>query len=261
MNITQIKVFGERNTGTNWLEDLLMKNYDISIIHHREIIHTQTTELEKKFVSSLPQSQQVFMQECINDSIFEYKAAHLFGWKHSAIVADTLKKHPKFEETGFIFLVKDPYTFIKSLHKRPYHALSKLPKNIDKFLETPWPTLRRDNINTPLLSTPIELWNYKVTSYLDFLEKNSNAILLRYESLLENHEYLFDVIEDKFLLKAESRLPIVKSTKYDRMNTNDYQKKYLKTSPSSGLNSASLDLMRSVLDERLMKSCQYSHPA
>ena len=76
----------------------------------------------------------------------------------------------------------------------------------------------------------------------------------------ENHEYLFDVIEDKFFLKSDSRLPITKSTKSDRMNTNDYQKKYLNTSPASGLNSASIDLMHSTLDDRLMKTCQYSHP-
>lgn len=259
MEITQIKVFGERNTGTNWLEDLLMKNYSIPVIHHREIIREKLTEQEKKFIESLPRKQRTFMRECINDSIFKYKAAHLFGWKHSALVADDLCNHPKFEETGFIFLVKDPYAFIKSLHKRPYHTLVEIPKNIDKFLASPWPTLRRDNINSPLLNTPIELWNYKVASYFEFLEKHSNAILLRYESLLENYELLFDVIEDKFLLKSESRLSILKSTKYDRMSTNDYKKKYLKTNASSGLSSASIDLMRSTLNERLMEDCQYEN--
>ncbi|MGD1854735.1 MAG: hypothetical protein ACFB2W_10825 [Leptolyngbyaceae cyanobacterium] len=257
MAITQIKVFGERNTGTNWLEDLLIKNYSIPVIHHREIIKKQTTANEKAFIESLPQEQQVFMRERISDSIFEYKASHLFGWKHAAIVPEKLEKHPHFEETGFIFLVKNPYTFLKSLHKRPYHSLIQLPKNIDKFIDMPWPTLSRDNISHALLNNPIELWNYKVASYLNFLESHSNAILLRYESLLENYELLFDVIEDKFLLKSGSRSPILKSTKYDRMNTNDYQNKYLHNDSKDGLSSSSIELIRSSLDERLMRSCQY----
>ena len=230
------------------------------MIHHREIIHENITEKEKKFIESLPRNQRTFMREYINDSIFKYKAAHLFGWKHSALVADNLLRHPKFEKTGFIFLVKAPYTIIKSLHKRPYHTLVQVPNSIDKFLSSPWPTLYRDNINIPLLNTPIELWNYKVASYFKFLEKYNNAILLRYESLLENYEILFDIIEDKFLLKSDSRLPMLKSTKYDRMNTNDYKSKYLKTNSSNGLSSTSIDLMCSTLDERLMEACQYKNP-
>ena len=258
MKIEQVKIFGERNTGTNWLEDLIMKNYDIPVIHHRGIINQETTDFERDFIASLPKAQRVFVEESVKDSIF-YRATHLFGWKHSSVVSEILETHPKFRETAFIFLVKNPFSFIKSLHKRPYNTLVSLPKKVDEFVETPWPTLRRDYIDKAILNTPVELWNYKVSSYFDFLAKNDNAILIRYEALLENHEFLFDIIDEKFKLKAKSRTPILKSTKFDKLNTNDYQKKYLKSNPSSGLSQNSIELIQSVLDERLMKSCQYSH--
>ena len=44
MKIQQIKVFGERNTGTNWVESTLRKNYDIPIVHHNGIIKNFTTK-------------------------------------------------------------------------------------------------------------------------------------------------------------------------------------------------------------------------
>ena len=257
MDITQIKVFGERNTGTNWLENLLMQNYDAPVIHHRGIISQEMTDLERKFLASLPRVQQLFMEEKIKDAIFETKGSKLFGWKHSSVLSENINKHPKFNETGFIFLVKNPFSFIKSLHKRPYNTLINVPKKVDDFIITPWPTLHRDYTCSPLLETPVELWNYKVSSYCNFLDSHKNALLLRYESLLENHELLFSLVEEKFKLKPKTRLPILKSTKFDKLNTDDYRNKYLNTNPSSGLRLNSIDLINSVLDDRLVKRCQY----
>lgn len=259
MSVEQIKVFGERNTGTNWLESLVMNNYDIPVIHHRQIIKQKTTEAEQKFIESLPKKNRIFVRERVNDCIFEYRAKHLFGWKHTAVISDGLEQHPEFKKTGFVFIVKHPYTFIKSLHKRPYHALTEVPQSVDKFITTPWPTLHRDNINQPLLSSPVELWNHKVRSYFKFLELNrENAVLFRYESLLENHELLFKSLEEKLCLASKSRLPVLESTKpADRLGTADYRAKYLQKEPASGLNTSSIQLMKSLLDPQLVKQCQY----
>ncbi len=257
MSITQLKVFGERNTGTNWVEAILTKNYNVPLIHHSGIIRNKTTQEQKEFLDLQDKNQKKFIREKLTDAIFENQAAHLFGWKHSCVVYNDLKYLPGFNETGFIFLVKNPYSFIKSLHKRPYHALSEVPKDIDAFISSPWLTVHRDAIKETLLNTPIELWNYKVYSYIKFMENASNSLLLSYEEVLNNPEILFNTIESKFSIIAKSRLAVTQSTKSDILQTDDYKDKYLTNNPMSGLSSSSIDLIREVIDQNLAKVCQY----
>ena len=101
------------------------------------------------------------------------------------------------------------------------------------------------------------MWNHKVSSYVEFIAKHNNALLCRYESLLENYEVLFDMVGEQFSLTPKTKLPVDRSSKPDKLVTADYKKKYLKKDPSSNLSQKSINLMKSILDKTLIEHCQY----
>ncbi len=257
-HIIQIKIFGERNTGTNWLEKIILANYDIPLIHHQGIINREITAEQKSFLNQYSKELRAALRERLIDNIFEsQKAKKLFGWKHSAVHYSYLSKVPLFKKTGFIFLVKNPYSFLKSLHVRPYHSLVKVPKNLDEFVLSPWMTVHRDYTLEPLLKSPLELWNLKTSSYLSFMKKYENCLILRYEDLLEDYDLIFRLIKQKFSIQPILKLKITNSTKDQELKLADYQKKYLEYDPQQGFEIPTLDFIQSSLNRDLIDFLEY----
>ena len=256
--IAQIKIFGERNTGTNWLEKIILANYDIPLIHHQGIIDREITQEQKLFLKQYSQELRVVLRERLIDNIFaSQKARRLFGWKHSAVNYSHLSKINLFEQTGFIFLVKDPYSFLKSLHVRPYHSLVDVPKNLDDFVLTPWMTVNRDYTLEPLLKSPLELWNLKTFSYLSFMKKYENCLILRYEDLLQDYDLIFRLIKQKFSIQPILKLKIINSTKDRELKFADYQKKYLECDPKQGFEQQTIDFIQSSLNRDSIEFLDY----
>lgn len=256
--IAQIKIFGERNTGTNWLEKIILANYDIPLIHHQGIIDREITQEQKLFLKQYSQELRVVLRERLIDNIFaSQKARRLFGWKHSTVNYSHLSKINLFEQTGFIFLVKDPYSFLKSLHVRPYHSLVDVPKNLDDFVLTPWMTVNRDYTLEPLLKSPLELWNLKTFSYLSFMKKYENCLILRYEDLLQDYDLIFRLIKQKFSIQPILKLKIINSTKDRELKFADYQKKYLECDPKQGFEKQTIDFIQSSLNQDLIEFLDY----
>ena len=257
-NISQLKIFGERNTGTNWLEQIILTNYDISLIHHQGIIDREITEEQRLFLNQYGEDLRTVLRERLIDNLFESpKAKNLFGWKHSSVDYSRLSKINLFEQTGFIFIVKNPYSFLKSLHRRPYHSLVNVPNNLDEFVVSPWLTVNRDYTFEPLLKSPLELWNLKNLSYLLFMTKYKNCIVIRYEDLLEDYNLIFRLIQEKFGIKPISKLKITNSTKNKKLKFEDYQDKYLKSDPKQGFEVSTLDFIQSFLNHDLVDFLGY----
>ncbi|RVU85405.1 hypothetical protein EOL70_05525 [Leucothrix sargassi] len=257
MSITQLKIFGERNSGTNWVEETVMSNYEVSLVHHRGVIGKSITDEQRALLRMYGQQERRFIRERFIDAIFEEQFVQFFGWKHSCVDYNLLRDCPSFNETGFIFLVKNPYSFIKSLHQKPYHELLNVPDSLDSFVSSPWLAVQRDLIANPLLETPVELWNYKVSSYFKFMKYSKNSLLLKYEDLLSDPHCLFEAIESRFSISAVNKTVITKSTKSDVLSINDYRKKYLIDDPKDGLSEVSLDFMKGAIDLQVAGACGY----
>jgi hypothetical protein len=253
MEITQLKIFGERNSGTNWIEDVILKNYNLPLLHHRGLIEQHMTTEHRALLSSLPIEERNFVRASITDWIFENYAIDLFGWKHRCVDFEKLQLTKNFDQTGFIFMVRHPYNFIKSLRKKPYHALLPIPDNLDDFISSPWMAMPKDNVPQPLLQSPLLLWNLKIESYLRFVERSNNAIVVRYEDILDDFELLFKMITDKFSVSINTLEPInpaVKKTESCK-NTNSVFNAH------ADLSSTSIEFMRPLIDSNLTTKLNY----
>lgn len=106
------------------------------------------------------------------------------GWKHRrAPKPSEWKKYP-VASTLFIITVRNPYTWLKAMHRQPY-----APHQPDL------PTLAfRNFIKFPLedYENVIQMWNEKNKKYLEFITQVPNAVLVRTEDFSVDQETLFD---------------------------------------------------------------------
>ncbi len=86
------------------------------------------------------------------------------AWKHAA---------PYFDESfakvnaSVIFTIRNPYSWLISLYKRPHHAKGISCKNLEQFVDFPWMTMAKDRV-APVLNSPMGLWNEKLRAYGEF---------------------------------------------------------------------------------------------
>lgn len=142
-----LKIYGERNSGTIYLEWLLKGNFDVNI-------------------DTTPQ----------------------LGWKHRlAPLGEDLEEHHK-NETYFVCLIKNPYSWVLSMHKRPYHHEELRKLSFTDFLTYSYGDYRN----------PVDMWNIKNNSYLNLEKDVTHFTMVKYEDLLVNMKDVLLGISQKF---------------------------------------------------------------
>lgn len=176
-----LKIFGERHTGTKYAQKLIELNFDgVNVIEGRGLDVFE--KIPSKRVASL-----------LYDAYFRLTYNTEFGWKHAAAPSreflDTYLEEGCLEPTEFICLVRDPYSWLLSMHKQPYEKWDTLPRRFEDFLITPWKANDRDSCLD--VQSPMELWNVKNQSYLD-----SGFSLFSFENLVVHPDrFLFRLAE------------------------------------------------------------------
>ena len=142
-----VKIYGERNTGTNYLDALIRKN--------------------------LP-----------SITLLKTMASNALGWKHMLPNPKRINEYKHQDITSIITITKNPYSWLLSMYRKPYHYQGDRATTFHQFLKRPWKTLPRDNC--PDQATPIHLWNSKNGYYLNLHKKlhHIQVICLTYEQLL-----------------------------------------------------------------------------
>jgi hypothetical protein len=182
-----IKVFGERNSGTNYLESLVRRNFTLSILPGK--VNPAFRRL-KEF-------------EIIRYLYFTTTFNTFFGWKHAQINPKLINGIAKSNETLFLVITKNPYSFLLSLYKRPYHQRSR-KADFASFIQSRWNATYFEN-GPKFYESPIELWNAKQASYLEFMSSNFNVYMIRYEDLLLDPEDIFNKVRTKFNLSKSDK--------------------------------------------------------
>jgi len=146
-NKPTIKLYGERNTGTNYLESLIKRNLYVTML--RGDAHPLV-----QFVSP--------WLEWPRDLFFSFTARNNLGWKHAvAVGSEQLQAWNATESIFFITITKNPYSWLLSMQRRPYHLSNKSKAgSFEKFLQTPWRAVGRENY-AGWFETLIDLWNLK----------------------------------------------------------------------------------------------------
>lgn len=167
----KVKLYGERNTGTNYLEKLIRRNLDLELL----------SGVEPGWVMFLHRCYR--RHELIRDLYFNLFFRSHLAWKHSFADPDRLEQVGcRKREVLFVTTTKNPYSWLLSLHRKPY--LQHMPENPDflAFLRRPWHAVGRDG-DLRLYRSPVDLWNRKNASYARLAEALP-TVQVRYEDLV-----------------------------------------------------------------------------
>lgn len=175
--IKRIQVFGERCSGTNYLENLLKQNIqDVALCRD-------------------------------------------FGHKHFFHKSGVRKAH----DCLFVVIYRNPFDWLRSLHRQPYHAAMEL-RNISfsEFIRKPWRCIWDEEADkkpddpvygkemmferNPQTGKPfqnvIRMRTGKIRNWASLQNKTRHHVYVRYESLKEAPDAFMDLITERFGLRA-----------------------------------------------------------
>lgn len=240
-----IKIYGERNTNTNYMSELIKLNLNV-----QELLGTVPHSIAKiqEFVPG---------NETIRDLYFYLTYAKNLGWKHTCVKPQSkLKKYELTKsDISFLTITKNPYSWLLSLYRKPYHQYSH-SSDFESFLKTPWKTVSRDNTDK-VLSSPIELWNIKNRSYLQL--DSETSLNITSEAIFEDPAEIITLISKKLRIsrKTEDFLNYDKSTKNESKDSNYYRSYYLNEEWRKKLSQEAIEVINESLDKELMSHFNY----
>ena len=192
MPIEHFKIMGERNTGTRYLQQLLVKN--LAIPHLR--LNVENGKLNK-------------MSEVEKDAVYE-RQEDFWGWKH-ACAAPRLVMDARSQEAGRILFVvtsKNPYSWLLSMWRHPYHYVGAKPATFDKFLRRPWQIVGRERFegcggeparhakHQRFFKSPVDMWNRKLRSFAQLAAPYVAKV--RYEDLVDDPSAVVQLLKQNF---------------------------------------------------------------
>jgi hypothetical protein len=248
MGKNQIKIYGERNTGTNYLIELISRNFNINVLNG--VAPDRLIALENLLHSG----------EVLKDFYFYFAFGRTLGWKHSSVKSPKeLAKYKISRNTYFITLSKNPYSWLLSLYKNPYHYKGKVG-TFEEFIETPYKNVKRENTGKSS-EYPVNIWNIKNKSYIG-LNNELKIINLKYEELLIDPEKTINKIKMKFNLELKNStfVNVTDSTKGASSNFSSYQEYYLneKWKDNKNLTPNAISIINKMLDYSIMQHYGYN---
>lgn len=239
---TYIKIFGERNSGTTYLEELIALNTQAVVLK------LNPSNLVATFLRKFIVLEDVYLR--MNHNL------HL-GWKHGVPDQEVIGHFAKVHKLSFLTISKDPYSFLLSLYKRPYH-LNCAGLSFAQFIEAKFPLRVRDNLPLEESLTPVELWNKKNRAFLDSHLGNVPSLHVRYEDLLEDtEESLFVISRALDLNLNDNFIQVSGSTKGADLGFSEYRKYYLSRSWLKALTRTDIDAINKQLDRELVREIGY----
>ena len=241
-----VKIYGERNTGTNYIDRLIRMNLEAHMLTGVAPSHIQILQ------RILPGKQLV------RDRYFELTYRKNLGWKHTKLKSESELRHYKILKRGvcFVTVTKNPYSWLLSMHRRPYHRYYGEKPDFISFLRSPWKTVGRDNCES-VLRDPIELWNIKNKSYLRL--KSVDAANITSESVLSDPKALIDRLSDSFSIATTDNYftNLNESTKDKGKNFDYYNDYYLNERWRDELTDESISIINSRLDRSVVEYFGY----
>lgn len=205
---SEVKVYGERNSGTNFVEQMILRTFDIEIIWNiPDIPQERRRDIEN---SGLPTVSANCLVERIWDEIYyDYRLQHR-GWKHEKLSDDRLADYEAAAagKCGFVFVVRNPFDWSRSMQRNPFHVQQHVSQDFSEFIRSPWMLLKRDCIDKDYLATPVLLWKIKVAEYIR-LASEGRGLLVRYEDVLQKPDSVLAAFNTFFGAdKSELTFPI-----------------------------------------------------
>lgn len=186
MTITRIKIYGERNTGTNFLTELIGENLAVEVLPGSA--PAWLNRLQKKLPG----------KEWLRDLHDLLTFPQRLGWKHRqpppAALTAALPHHRS--DTLVITLSKNPYSWLLFLKKRPYHFRDDKKMPFSPFIRSRWATVGREGHRGPYANA-VDMWNRKNAAYLALSSGLPSVLNITYEQLLADGQAVMEQIRER----------------------------------------------------------------
>ncbi|WP_146136629.1 hypothetical protein [Aliiruegeria haliotis] len=176
-----MKIFGERNTSTNALRQLIESN------SASRVLPSMARDLRNPSGLLLHSMHRFgwgthFVERLADRNFAGQPPA--FAWKHAATYFDDLSS---LDGALVVFCVRHPASWLRALYRSPYHvtAAREAAPDLTAFLCTEVPTFRRENLGGRPMH-PAALFNAKLTSYGDFMTQLDRAGIAHQTILFED---------------------------------------------------------------------------
>ena len=166
-----------------------------------------------------------FQRRLYRNALDDLRGSRLEGvsaWKHAAPTIDE-SYHENL--VSVLFMVRDPYSWIGSLFRHPYHIRGPRLDTLEGFIQQPWLTMQRDNVD-PVLHSPMMLWNEKLRAYLAFMDAAIvPTTVLKFEDFVLDPVFALSASLARFGVSGEGLEEVEEPTKVkgvDRKNRIEY---------------------------------------
>lgn len=262
VNKPALKLYGERNTGTKYVTRLIRRHLDIELLPGIFCKSWRHAADEGK-IQAIARRENLPDLEVAIDLYFAATFHHNLGWKHSLVrPVDCLQTYEICSTNlSFLTITKNPYAWLLSLYRRPYHQYWRQTPEFTVFLTSPWRTLGRENAPQEF-PNPVELWNAKNASYIQ-LKKQFPALNLKYEDVLFDPKSAVESIQEMSSCKWR-RQPFHNANPLSGSRYRDflfYRTYYLEEQWKQALSSNEIGLINERLNGDLLAYFQYERLA
>lgn len=236
----RVKIYGERNSGTNLINSLVA-----SQAHVKSLSGTiEGPKLFRKFIQKHTR---------LTDLYFAARYARTLGWKHGAFPAlNYATKH----DVNFICMIKHPLSWLVSLYRKPYSVHADRNVSFSTFIRSTFPTSSRDNIRRDGSLTPIDLWNYKTATYAR--SHYVGGVVLHFEDIFNEPDYIYNTLILKDIIKPNHTGFTTSPLKPDgRQNYDKARDFYQNNSWKSFYSGDDVDYVRSKINDDLIEYLRY----
>lgn len=168
------------------------------------------------------------------------------GWKHRLAPNETEIQKFATQETIFLFTFRNPYSWLKAMHRDPYYYHYPKITELNFFEFVQFQIEDYENL--------IMLWNQKNLSYLEMINKVPISMLVKVEDFHNDQQSYFDKISSKIEFNGN----FIPMERYLNGRGQSSDKSVTESLSIPSLSREEIEVINRYLDKDLMKELNYN---
>ena len=168
------------------------------------------------------------------------------GWKHRLAPNETEIQKFATQETIFLFTFRNPYSWLKAMHRDPYYYHYPKITELNFFEFVQFQIEDYENL--------IMLWNQKNSSYLEMINKVPISMLVKVEDFHNDQQSYFNKISSKIEFNGN----FIPMDRYLNGRGQSSDKSITESLTIPNLSREEIEVINSYLDKDLMKQLNYN---
>jgi hypothetical protein len=214
---------------------------------------SESKEMKQIKIYSERNTGSLYLEWLVKNN-FKTKVIDTFelGWKHRlAPSAEELGPELK-QDVLYLCLVKNPYSWVMSMHKRPFQHEVLKELRFSEFLKYSYGDYKN----------PITMWNIKNNSYVKMSEYVNHHEVIKYEDLLQNPNEILMNISEKYNFNINGIFRNVNNLlthKHGMTKRSFHKDHYIREEWIRKLQPKHIALINLQLDKELMQKLNYKY--